>query len=291
MKAFIAVVEQDGYSSAARKLGRSKALISKYVKELEDDLGALLINRSTRNLSLTEAGQTYYKSCVEIISKIDNARELVRGSGAELTGNLKVTAPRSLGGSESMLPLIEFAKAYPEVKLDIDLSDNLVDLVEDGFDVAIRVGRLPDSSLIAKKLLDNRIVYCASPSFIEKNGNPNHPKDLINYPCIVDTNWQGRNNWLFKDKEGAEFSVAVNSVLDANDPEICKRAALAGFGIAMVPEFSIVNELKKGSLELLLEDYLIEGSAFYAVYAHRRHVSAKVRVFVDFMANWFKQIK
>ena len=291
MRAFIEVVDSEGYSSAARKMGRSKALLSKYVRKLEDELGVLLINRTTRNLSLTEAGQTYYESAEEILAKIEEARESVQNSGAEASGILRLTAPRSLGNAEALLPLIEFAKAYPEIKLDVDLDDRVVDLVEERFDVAIRGGILNDSSLIAKRLTANRLLFLASPEFLEKNGTPKEPKDIADWPNIIDTNWRGRNNWPFVDKNGKQFSQNVRSVMEVNDPEVCKRAALLGLGVTMVPEFCVRKEIADGSLVSILEEFIPEGNAFYAVYAHRRHVSAKVRVFVDFMAEWFKVSK
>lgn len=288
MKAFVAVVENEGFSAAARQLGRSKALISKYVRELEDELGALLINRTTRQLSLTSAGQTYYESALDILERVKIAGENVRDESKEASGTLRVTAPRSLGGSEAMLPLIEFAKAYPDIRLDVHLDDRLVDLVEDRFDVAIRVSKLPDSSLIAKKLTGNRLVYCASPAFLKKNGVPSSYKELAKLPCVVDTNWRSKENWPFVDAEGNEVMQKVNGVLFANDPELCKRAVLGDLGISMVPEFTIVKELREGTIVPILENATPSGNAFYAVYAHRRHVSTKVRVFVDFMTDWFK---
>jgi DNA-binding transcriptional LysR family regulator len=291
MKAFIEVVDSGSYSAAARKIGRSKALLSKYVRELEDELGTLLINRTTRQLSLTEAGQTYLLAAEDIIERLDQVKESVRQSGSVVSGTLRVSAPRSLGSSEAMLPLIEFAKAYPEIKLDVDLDDRVVDLVEERFDVAIRGGVLSDSTLIARKLISNRLMFCASPAFLEKHGVPKEPKDIAALPNIIDTNWRGRNNWPFVGKDGKAFTQNVLSILEANDPEVCKRAALNGLGVTMVPEFCVYKELADGSLVSILNDYIPEGNAFYAVYAQRRHVSAKVRVFVDFMADWFKNKK
>lgn len=291
MKAFIEVVDAGSYSGAARKMGRSKALLSKYVRELEDELGTLLINRTTRQLSLTEAGQTYLVSAQEILDKIDDAREAVRNSGNEISGVLRVSAPRSLGGEEARLPLVSFAKAYPDIKLDVDLDDRVVDLVEERFDVAIRGGLLNDSTLIVRRLASNNLVFCASPEFLKINGTPKEPKDIADLPNIIDTNWRGRNNWPFHDLDGKPFTQNVNSIMEVNDPQVCKRAALEGLGVTMLPEFSVHRELADGRLVSILKDYMVEGNAFYAVYAQRRHVSAKVRVFVDFMADWFKSQK
>ncbi len=288
MKAFVEVVENEGYSAAARKMGRSKALLSKYVRELEDELGALLINRTTRQLSLTQAGQSYYESAIDILERVRIASESVRDESNEASGLLRVTAPRSLGGSEAMLPLIEFAKSYPEIRLQVSLEDRLVDLVEERFDVAIRVSKLPDSSLIARKLTDNRLFYIASPQFIAERGVPHSMRELADYPCIVDANIRGGGSWPYIDENGRDASQKVTGVLIANDPEVCKRAIQEGMGIGLLPEFTIARELREGLVVPILEDITPPGNAFYAVYAHRRHVSTKVRVFVDFMADWFK---
>ena len=289
IKAFVAVAENEGYSAAAREIGRSKALLSKYVRELEDELGALLINRTTRQFSLTSAGKSYYDSSIDILERIKMAGESVRDESGEASGVLRVTAPRSLGASDALLPLVEFAKVYPDVKLDIYLDDRLVDLVEERFDVAIRVSKLPDSSLIARKLAGNRLIYAASPEFLKRHGSPQLPAELSSLPCIIDTNWQGKENWPFIGEDGSAVSQRVEGVLFANDPELCKRAVLGGIGVAMLPEFTISKEVKEGTIVPVLEAFTPAGNAFYAVYAHRRHVSTKVRVFVDFMSEWFKK--
>ncbi len=289
MQAFIDVVEAEGFSAAARKVGRSKALMSKYVRELEDELGILLINRTTRQFSLTEAGQIYYQNSSEIVSRVDELQEAVREAGSGLKGRLRISAPRSLTDLEIGLPIVEFAAEYPDINLEVNLDDRIVDLVEDGFDVAIRVSRLADSALIARKLTDFRLLLCASPAFIEAHGKPETPRDVAEFPVIVDTNGRSRSNWVFLDTEGKEYMVPVNTVMEVNSPEVAKRAALAGLGMTVSPSFSVAKEIRDGSLVSMLEDHMPHGRGVYAVYPHRRHVSAKVRVFVDFMAEWFRQ--
>jgi DNA-binding transcriptional LysR family regulator len=170
----------------------------------------------------------------------------------------------------------------------MNLDDAMVDMVEEGYDVAIRISRLTDSSLIAKKLSDFRLVLCASPDFIKRYGTPKTPHDLGDVPCIVDTNMMRRANWCFLDENGEEISVPVRGNIEVNSPEVTRRAALAGLGMTLVPEFSIEQELKSGALVSLLEDRIPSGGGIYAVYPHRRHVPGKVRVFVDFLADWFK---
>ncbi len=288
MQAFVDIVEQQGFSAAARKVGRSKALMSKYVRELEDELGILLLNRTTRQFSLTEAGEVFHKSALEILQKVGDLQDTVREAGKGHKGRLRISAPRSLTDLEIGLPIVEFATAYPDITIDINLDDAMVDMVEEGYDVAIRISRLTDSALIAKKLSDFRLVLCASPQFIEKHGAPKSPNDLGDVPCIVDTNLMRRANWCFLDDDGQEISVPVRGNIEVNSPEVARRAALAGLGMTLVPEFSIEEELKNGTLISLLEDRIPSGGGIYAVYPHRRHVPGKVRVFVDFLAHWFK---
>jgi DNA-binding transcriptional LysR family regulator len=288
MQAFVDIVEQQGFSAAARKVGRSKALMSKYVRELEDELGILLLNRTTRQFSLTEAGEVFHKSALEILQKVGDLQDKVREAGTGHKGRLRISAPRSLTDLEIGLPIVEFAAEYPDITIDMNLDDAMVDMVEEGYDVAIRISRLTDSSLIAKKLSDFRLVLCASPDFIKRYGTPKTPHDLGDVPCIVDTNMMRRANWCFLDENGEEISVPVRGNIEVNSPEVTRRAALAGLGMTLVPEFSIEQELKSGALVSLLEDRIPSGGGIYAVYPHRRHVPGKVRVFVDFLADWFK---
>ena len=197
MRAFIDVVEAEGFSAAARKIGRSKALLSKYVRELEDELGALLLNRTTRQFSLTEAGHTYYRRASEIVREVDSLADAVRESSGDVRGRIKLSAPRTFADAPIGQSLVDFAKQYPEIVLDIHLDDRFVDLVEEGFDLAVRISRLENSSLIARRLAPFSVRLCASPELIAKHGAPARPQDLANMPCIVDTNGRSLANWRF----------------------------------------------------------------------------------------------
>src|SRR5690554_5790894 len=178
MRAFIDVVEAEGFSAAARKIGRSKALLSKYVRELEDELGALLLNRTTRQFSLTEAGHTYFKRATEIIREIDNLADAVRDSAGDVRGRIKLSAPRTFSDAPIGQSLIDFVKSHPDIVLDIQLDDRFVDLVEEDFDLAIRITRLEDSSMIARRLSPFSLNICASPDALAKYGTPKKPQDL-----------------------------------------------------------------------------------------------------------------
>lgn len=291
MRAFVEIADAGGYSAAARKMGRSKALLSKYVRELEDELGARLLNRTTRQFSLTEAGNIYLNSAIDILSRLEEMQENVRDSGNGLTGRLRITAPIAVDGQRLAVPLAMFATQNPDIKLDVELSDKIVDMVEDGFDVAIRIGRLDSSSLIAKRLAPFRLIICASPKFLKNYPAIKEPKDLADVPVVLDTNYRGKNNWSFVGADGVQFTQAVQSIMEINNPLSCKEAALQGLGVAMVPEFAIGNEVENGELISLLDEYMAKDAGYYVVYANRRHVPAKVRAFVEFMAAYFKNNK
>ncbi len=288
MRAFIEVVEAEGFSAAARKIGRSKALLSKYVRELEDELGALLLNRTTRQFSLTEAGHTYYKRASEIVREIDSLADSVRESSGDVRGRIKLTAPRTFADAPIGQSLIDFAKAHPDIVLEIHLDDRFVDLVEEGFDMAIRITRLEDSSLIARRLAPFGLRICASPELIGKHGMPERPQDLARMPCVIDTNGRWLSNWPFMRESGEMFSVSVSGPIEVNSPHSTKAAASAGLGFASLPDFVAAPAIETGELVPVLDEWLPRGGGIFAVYPHRRYLPAKIRVFVDFLVDWFK---
>lgn len=288
MRAFVEVVEAEGFSAAARKIGRSKALLSKYVRELEDELGALLLNRTTRQFSLTEAGHTYYRRSSELIREIDSLAETVRESSGDVRGRIKVSAARSFADASIGQSLIDFAREHPDIVLEVQLDDRFVDLVEEGFDVAIRITRLANSSLIARKLSPFTVRICASPELIDRYGAPQKPQDLARMPCIVDTNGRWLSNWPFLGESGETISVSVSGPIEANSPMVARAAALSGLGFAILPDFIAAADIEAGRLVPVLPDRMPTGGGIFAVYPHRRYLPAKVRVFVDYLAAWFK---
>lgn len=289
MRAFIDVVEAEGFSAAARKIGRSKALLSKYVRELEDELGALLLNRTTRQFSLTEAGHTYYKRATEIVREIDSLADAVRDSSGDVKGRIKLTAPRTFADAPIGQSLIDFAKEHPSITLDIHLDDRFVDLVEEGFDMAIRITRLEDSSLIARRLAPFAVRVCAAPELLEKYGTPQRPQDLSRLPCIIDTNGRWHSNWPFAGPGGESITVQVSGRIEVNSPLTSRAAAVSGLGFAVIPDFIAEPEIEAGRLIPVLDDFIRDGAGIFAVYPHRRYLPAKVRVFVDYLAQWFKR--
>ncbi|WP_299482584.1 LysR family transcriptional regulator [uncultured Roseibium sp.] len=285
MRCFIQVVDSNGFSAAAREMGRSKALVSKYVGELEDELGVRLLNRTTRQVSLTEVGEAYYKEAAEILQRIDDLQASVQSSHQEVRGRLRVSAPRSMGDDMLNKAMMHFLTRYPDINLDLRLEDRFVDLVEEGFDLAVRVTQLEDSSLIARKIAPFRTIVCATSEVIERHGAPNVPADLSTRPCIIDTNYRFKQNWAFQ-SEGERLSVAVKGPLEVNSAAAAREAALAHLGFLRTPLFFVADDVKTGALVPLLETFEEPMRGIYAVYPHRRHLSAKVRALVDFLVEW-----
>ncbi|TPW32495.1 LysR family transcriptional regulator [Martelella alba] len=289
MRAFIDVVEAEGFSAAARKTGRSKALLSKYVRELEDDLGALLLNRTTRQFALTEAGHIYFRSAADILQEIDNLSDSVRANNTDLRGRLKISVPRTFVDAPIGQSLIDFSSEHPDVTLEIVAEDRFVDLVEEGYDVAIRITRLEDSALIARKLADSVNRICASPAFLEGLEQPlKKPADLAHVSFIVDTNPKSYSSIRFRNEDGTLYSVPIRGPIEVNSPIATMRAALAGLGVALIPDFVARQALEDGRLVSIFDDDLPPGAGIYAIFPHRRYLPVKVRSFVDYLTKWFR---
>jgi DNA-binding transcriptional LysR family regulator len=287
MRAFVGVVDAGGFSAAAREAGRSKALMSKYVAELEEELGARLLNRTTRQLSLTEAGETAYEESQSVLRRLDRLRDSIEASTATPRGRLRISMPRTFGDGELSRGVMEFLTLYPDIRLELSLEDRFVDLVDEGFDAAIRVSALADSSLIARKLADFRVVVCATPELIAGHGRPEHPSELIGLPCVIDTNVRFRANWPFQD--GAEkIAVAVKGRVEANSPYAIAAAARAGLGFSRVPLMVVRDDIRSGRLVALLEDYELTELGIFIVYPHRERMPAKLRAFIDHLAAWYE---
>lgn len=290
MQAFVQVVDAGGFSAAARKAGKSKALLSKYVRDLEDELGVRLLNRTTRQLSPTEAGIAYHREAVDLLQRLEDLTASVRDTHTQARGHLRISAPRSYGDAELGGAVVEFMAEHPDITIDLRLDDRFVDLVEEGFDVAIRVSEPADSSLIARRLAAFRVVTCAAPSWIAEHGAPARPDDLLGLPAICDTNARNWHHWPFI-VDGERVVVAVSPRMNVNGPQVTAEAAIAGVGVARVPLFAVARAIQDGRLVALLEAFELTGLTVNAVYPHRRHLSAKVRVFVDFLVGWFERRK
>ncbi|MBA3447377.1 MAG: LysR family transcriptional regulator, partial [Pseudaminobacter sp.] len=235
-----------------------------------------------------EAGHTYYKRALEIVREIDSLADAVRESSGDVRGRIKLSAPRTFADAPIGQSLIDFARQHPDIVLDINLDDRFVDLVEEGFDLAIRISRLENSSLIARRLAPFSVRLCASPELIKKLGKPARPQDLSNLPCIVDTNGRWKSNWPFLGDNGETISVPVSGPMEVNSPMPTRAAAVAGLGFCILPDFIAAPDIAAGRLVTMFDDRLLPGGGIFAVYPHRRYLPAKVRVFVDFLVQWFK---
>ena len=288
MRAFKDVVESEGYSAASRRIGRSKALLSKYVRELEDELSTLLINRTTRQFSLTDAGHQYYARVVDILRDIDDLQDIVRQNAGDLRGRIRVSAPRTLADSVIGQAFADFVVAHPEITLDIALDDRFVDLVSESFDMAIRIAEMEDSSLIARRIGDFTISVYASPAFYEQAGRPDRPEQLVEHPCIIDSNARGRNLWTFALPDGSVQTLSVPVLMSANSPEVVRRAAVSGLGFAVIPDLVVRDDYASGKLIRLFPQFMPNRRGIFAVYPHRRHQPARVRTLVDFLSSWMR---
>jgi DNA-binding transcriptional LysR family regulator len=286
MAVFAKVVEARSFTAAAAELGMSKSAVSKQISRLEDRLGARLLNRTTRRLSLTETGAAFYDRCARVVAEAQEAELAVTNLQSEPRGTLRVNAPMSFGHLHIAPAIPDFLTRYPEVRVDMTMNDRFVDLIDEGFDIAIRIARLTDSSLIARRLAPDRRVLCGAPAYFAKHGEPRTPDDLAAHNCLSYAYVSDADQWQFIDGEGTR-AVSVRGNLRANNGDAIRQALLAGLGVAVLPAFIVGPDVQAGRLKEVLSDYLPNRASVYAVYPHSRHLSAKVRVFVDFLADRF----
>lgn len=282
MRTLVAVADSRSFTAAGRRLGMSTALVSKYVAQLEARLGAALLVRSTRSVTLTEVGRTYLPRCRQLLEDLDALEAAVSERDAAPRGNLVVSAPVTFG--EMHLPSVigRFLDAYPGMSLDLRLTDRFVNVVEEGVDVAVRIAALEDSSLIARRLAPSRILFCASAAYVARHGAPAHPDDLAQHVCIVDTNFRGQDEWPFV-VDGKRVIVKVDARLRVNSAAMVRERVLAGAGIALMPSYAIGLDIRRGDAEALLTAYEPPPIGIYAVYPRNRHLAVKTRVFIDWL--------
>ncbi|WP_049621622.1 LysR family transcriptional regulator [Frateuria defendens] len=283
---FLRVLDQGSISAAARSLDLSVAVASQRLKRLERELGVRLLHRSTRRLHPTPEGLALAGQGRALVEDLDALTAQLRRGGSEVAGSLRVTMPAAFG-SQYVSPLLpEFLARYPELKLYVHLSDQLMDLVSAGFDLAIRIGALDDSSLVARRLAANRRVLCASPDYLRRRGTPRTPADLAAHDCLLLVGNGGRqDSWRLRDARGREHVVRVNGRFESNQGELLSNTAEAGLGIAMHSLWHIHRELCEGRLQVVLPDYALDDTGIHAVMPQRRLVPPRVRAFVDFLAE------
>jgi len=287
MKVFRRVVELEGFSAAARDLGLSNAAVSKNVSELEAELGVRLLTRTTRRSSVTEAGEAYYRRCVRVLEELDEARDEVAELANTPRGTLRITAPVSFGLTHLSPVIPAFLERYPSLKLDLVLNDRVVDLVDEGFDLALRGGgELSDSGLVVRKLAPIRRVVCSAPAYFESRPVPKQPSDLAEHECLIYSLSSSPRQWTFV-HDGGELTVRVDGRYHVNSSIALKHAALAGLGLGLIPTYLVGPELRRGELVAVLPRFRPAPQSLYALHPHRQYVPHKTRSFIDFLSATF----
>lgn len=282
---FLRVLDLGSISAAARQLDLSVAVASQRLKRLEQALGVRLLHRTTRRLQATAEGHALAARGRMLVEELEALGQSLRQAGSEVSGTLRVTMSASFGRQHVSPLLPDFMALYPGVRLHIHLSDQLVDLVQEGFDLAIRIGALDDSGLVARRIASNQRVLCASPAFLQRHGTPRTPADLARFDCLLLFGRHGRQvNWQLQGRDGAWHEVAVSGPLESNLGELLRDAAVAGQGIATHSLWHIADDLAAGRLVRVLPEYQLRDTGIHAVMPERRYIPPRVRVFVDFLA-------
>ena len=287
MASFVAVVEAGSFVGAADATGLSKAAVSRHVAELEQRLGARLLHRTTRRLSLTDDGQLFFTRAKEMLAAIDEAESEISSRSGEPSGLLRINAPLTFGVLH-LAPLWgRFAQLYPKVSLDIELSDRVVDLVEEGYDLAVRITNLPNSQLVSRRLASTRMVACASPQYLALHGTPAHPDELARHEVISYSYFAARDEWSFIAPDNSSVTVRTHARIHANNGDTCRAAALDHQGVILQPDFIVADDLRRGALVELLPNYRAMTLGIHAVYPSRKHLPIKTRRLVDFLVEAF----
>ncbi|MCJ0826545.1 LysR family transcriptional regulator [Luteimonas sp. 50] len=287
MASFVAVVDAGSFVGAADATGLSKAAVSRHVAELEQRLGARLLQRTTRRLSLTDDGQLFFARAKDMLAAVDEAESEISSRSGEPSGLLRINAPLTFGVLH-LAPLWgRFAQLHPKVSLDIALSDRVVDLVEEGYDLAVRITNLPSSQLVSRQLATTRMVACASPQYLAQHGTPRHPGELAGHAVISYSYWAARDEWTFTAPDGNAVAVRTHARIHANNGDTCRAAALDHQGIILQPDFIVADDLRQGSLVELMPDYRAMTLGIHAVYPSRKHLPIKTRRLVDYLVEAF----
>ncbi|CAM3873022.1 HTH-type transcriptional regulator DmlR [Vibrio aerogenes CECT 7868] len=288
MKAFLAVVQEGSFSKASEKLNLSPQLVSKYVSWLEEKLKTRLLNRTTRKVSVTEAGRAYFERCQQILIDLEETENSLSNLEQHVSGTLTVSAPMSFGTRHLARLLVDFQRTYPEVEIDLQLTDAKVDIVDQGIDVAIRIGHLKDSSLIAKKITPIRLSICASPDYLTQYGEPASPDELVEHSYLKYAYTE--ENFVFSQFDQHAAKLRLRHTITANNGDLLMNAAVHGGGIIIQPTFITGEAIAQGQLKRILTGYEPSPLNMYAVYAHRKFLASKVRSFVDFVVQYYGDI-
>ncbi len=288
---FIAVVKAESFAGAARSLGITSSAVSKQIQNLEQDLQVKLLHRTTRNVSVTEEGAVYYERAARALDDLQEAQEQIYELKSRPRGRLKVSFPQSLGTKYFGQAIASFAAMYPEVELDVSLDERFVDIVNEGFDLAVRIGSLKDTSLIARRMASCPFVICASVGYLETHGTPQEPDDLVHHNVLAFTGNSGLHEWRYQDGAGQIGQVNLGGNLKADSGDILCSAALKGVGIAILPIFYVAEHLKNQELHAVVTDYITSPKRdIYAVFQPNRFQSTRQRLFVDHLISTCKQL-
>ena len=290
LRVFTQVVESVSFVKAAERLDLSTTAVSRYVAELEDHLHTRLLQRTTRRINLTETGRAFHERCVQILAELDEAEREAAQEAAEPRGTIRLTTSINFGTRQVTPAIALFLTRHPQVKFDVSLSDRIVDIIEEGFDLAIRIGGTGAQNLVARKLGETRLLACAAPAYLARHGTPAAPEDLVRHNCLT-YEYALRDAWTFRDAKGRDRTVRVAGSLNSNNGDLNVAAAVQGVGITLEPDFIVGAELKNGTLVRVLESFEAPALPIYAVYPSRRFLPAKVRAFVDFLAERFTGTK
>ena len=287
MSVFAQVVEQGHLTRAAERLDMSTSAVSRHLAELEAHLDVRLLNRTTRRLSLTESGQVFYERCVQLLADLAEAEVVVASGSVVPRGTLKLTCSITYGVRHIAPAIAAFVARFPDVRVEIELSDRAVDIVDEGIDLAIRIGDIGAQSLIGRRIGTAQLVCCAAPAYLAARGTPARPEELAAHACLTYAYSSTGNTWRFRDGDGREHVVRIGGPVHANNGRMLAALAVAGMGVVLEPDFIVGPDLHSGALAPLLPGFAPPASGIYAVYPSRRHLSAKVRAFVDFLGAHF----
>ncbi len=286
MKVFVAVAKAGSFAQGARDLSISRAMATKHIMFLEQELGTRLFNRTTRSLSLTEVGASYFERCQQLLLDIEEMEAAVTHLQTEPRGFLKISAPPVIGAVHIAPAMAEFIKIYPELEVEMVLQGALSDLVNEGIDIAIYYGELEDTSLVARKLISSPLVVCAAPEYLQAHGIPLTPEELKQHSCLINWAVSPKDQWTFR-WAGEDVVIKVSGHFHANMSDPIRIAAIRGLGLVMLPKYIVGRDIEKGKLTVVLADYAKPPLGVYALYPHRKYLSAKVSIFLDFLNDWF----
>lgn len=289
MRAFVEVVNHSGFAAAGRQMGLSRSVVNKLVAQLESELDAQLLQRTTRRVSPTDTGRAYYERCVDILAEVSAAEQAVGQLQVEPKGTLRINAPMSFGTMYLAKAIAHFMQRYPDIQVQLTLNDRFIDLIEEGFDMTLRIAELTEGETLTTHAIApiSRII-CAAPSYLETHGTPTDPAELRHHDCLKYGHFATKNYWQLTDRNGKQINVRLRCKGYANNGEVLREGAIAGVGIALLPTFIVSEALQSGQLVQILSDYCPSTLTAYLCYATNRHLSTKIQVLIAFLQDWFQ---